>query len=66
VTFNVNDDDCCCFYKQLLDIIQSTTTAESDLLAAMTVYSVAPDIDIFNAIIRRRNLRKDHKGARVS
>ena len=52
-------------FSQLLDVLSSTSEAESDLLASMKLHDVRPDVDLFNAIIRRRNLRKDYRAAKV-
>ena len=53
-------------FTQLLDAIPSCRDAESDLLAVMSVHEVKPDVDFFNLLIRKRNLREDYNGARVS
>ena len=52
-------------FTQLLDAIPSSRNAEADLLAAMSVSGVTPDVDFFNALIRKRNMRRDYRDARV-
>jgi len=53
-------------FTQLLDAIPSSRDAETDLLAVMSVHEVKPDVDFFNLLIRKRNLREDYSGASVS
>ena len=53
-------------FTQLLEAIPSSRDAETDLLAVMSVHEVKPDVDFFNLLIRKRNLRDDYSGARVS
>ena len=52
-------------FTQLLDAIPSSRNAEADLLAAMSGSGVSPDVDFFNALIRKRNMRRDYRDARV-
>lgn len=53
-------------FTQLLDNIPNTTTAEGHLLAALKRYEVAPDLDFFNMLIRKRSFRFDYEAAKVS
>lgn len=53
-------------FTQLLDVIPSSRGAEDDLFAAMSVNKIKPDVDFFNLLIRKRNLRKDYSGGKVS
>jgi hypothetical protein len=52
-------------FSLLVDLVPSTRVAENDLLSAMTLQGVRPDVDFFAILIRKRNLRKDYSGARV-
>ena len=52
-------------FTQLLEAIPSSRNAEADLLAAMSASGVKPDVDFFNALIRKRNMRRDYRDARV-
>ena len=52
-------------FTMLLELIPWNSAAENDLVTAMSQSNVKPDIDFCNFIIRRRNLRKDYKGAKV-
>jgi len=53
-------------FSLLLELIPSSRDAENDLMSAMTLQGVRPDVDFFSMMIRKRNLRRDYAGARVS
>lgn len=50
----------------LLDIIPNTTSAENLLIKTANEKKVELDIDFYNMLIKRRNLRLDYKAAKVN
>jgi len=52
-------------FSLLLDTMPSSLEAENDLLSAMNFYNVKADVDFYNMLIRKRNLRRDFTGAYV-
>jgi pentatricopeptide repeat domain-containing protein 1 len=52
-------------FTQFLDLIPSNVDSEMDLLVMMNINNVKPDVDFFNLLIRKRNLRHDRIHARV-
>lgn len=52
-------------FSLLLELIPSSRAVENDLVSAMTLHGVPPDVDFFAMLIRKRNLRRDYSGARV-
>ena len=53
-------------FSLLLELMPFSLEAENHLLSKMNYYNVEADVDFYNMLIRRRNLRKDFAGARVS
>lgn len=53
-------------FSLLLDVIESTTDAENDLIQKMRYMRVRADTDFFNLLMKRRILRKDYDGAKVN
>lgn len=52
-------------FSLLLDVMPLSSEAETDLLSAMDFYDVQADVDFYNMLIRKRNLRRDFAGAYV-
>lgn len=52
-------------FSLLLDTMPFSLDAEMDLLSAMNYYNVEADVDFYNMLIRKRNLRGDFAGAYV-
>ena len=52
-------------FTQMIDLIPSNLKAEQNLLTALEKYDVKPDVDFFNLLIRKRNLRRDYIHAKV-
>lgn len=52
-------------FTQLLDSIPHTYEAEKELLQKMRSIGVRVDVDFFNMLMKRRNIRLDYDGARV-
>ena len=50
----------------LTELIPHSTAAEKELMVAMETVGVKGDIDFYNGLIRRRAIRRDIKGAKVS
>jgi len=53
-------------FSLLLEVMPLSPEAETDLLSAMDFYDVQADVDFYNMLIRKRNLRRDLAGAYVS
>lgn len=51
--------------SQLVNAIPSNAQAEKELIQVLNSQSIQPDVDFFNMLIRKRNLRKDYDGAKV-
>jgi len=52
-------------FSLLLDMMPLSLDAETDLLSAMNFYNVQADVDFYNMLIRKKNLRGDFAGANV-
>jgi len=52
-------------FSMLLELMPLSLDSETDLLSAMRKYSVQPNIDFYNMLIRKRNHRHDYDGACV-
>ncbi len=52
-------------FTLMLEVIPSNADTERDLINALHAHQVSPDVDFFNALIRKRNLRGDFHGAKV-
>ena len=52
-------------FSQLISVATPTAEAEAELLAAMKSVKVNPDIDLVNALIHKRCMRKDFAAAKV-
>lgn len=53
-------------FTQLLELIPPTYAAEKELLLHMRKYSVRTDVDFFNNLMKKRVIRMDYSGARVT
>lgn len=53
-------------FTLLLDSIPNTVAAENDLLKDLKKSNVKPDVDFYNMLIKRRCMRCDYNGAKVS
>ena len=53
-------------FSQLINVAMPTVEAEEQLLAVMKSFKVKPDIDLINALIHKRCMRKDFAAAKVS
>lgn len=53
-------------FTQLLNCIPGSLAAEQQLLAALKKYNVKPDIDFYNMLMKKRSMRTDYEGAKVS
>uniref|UniRef100_A0A6P7F786 Pentatricopeptide repeat-containing protein 1, mitochondrial n=1 Tax=Diabrotica virgifera virgifera TaxID=50390 RepID=A0A6P7F786_DIAVI len=51
-------------FTQLLDCIPDTVAAEQELLSSMKKFYVKPDLDFFNMLIKKRNMRSDSNAAK--
>ncbi|CAH1282584.1 unnamed protein product [Diabrotica balteata] len=51
-------------FTQLLDCIPDTVAAEQELLIAMRKFNIKPDLDFFNMLIKKRNMRSDNNAAK--
>ncbi|XP_078690946.1 pentatricopeptide repeat-containing protein 1, mitochondrial-like [Branchiostoma floridae x Branchiostoma belcheri] len=52
-------------FCQMLEIIRSNTREETDLMAVMDEHGVKPDRDFYNALIRKRAMRRDMEAAKA-
>ncbi|XP_064618279.1 pentatricopeptide repeat-containing protein 1, mitochondrial-like [Liolophura sinensis] len=50
--------------SQLVSAIPSNVQAEKELIHVLESQNIQPDVDFFNMLIRKRNLRKDYDRAR--
>lgn len=53
-------------FTQLLELIPPTYAAEKELLMHMRKYGVRTDVDFFNNLMKKRVIRMDYSGARVT
>ncbi|XP_047113350.1 pentatricopeptide repeat-containing protein 1, mitochondrial [Schistocerca piceifrons] len=51
-------------FTLLLDCTPQTLTAEHELMTTMKKSGIKPDIDFYNMLIRRRNVRADYKAGK--
>ncbi|CAH1273194.1 PTCD1 [Branchiostoma lanceolatum] len=52
-------------FCQMLETISPNTREETDLMAAMDEHGVKPDRDFYNALIRKRAMRRDMEAAKA-
>ncbi|XP_035695568.1 pentatricopeptide repeat-containing protein 1, mitochondrial-like [Branchiostoma floridae] len=52
-------------FCQMLEIIRPNTREETDLMVAMDEHGVKPDRDFYNALIRKRAMRRDMEAAKA-
>lgn len=53
-------------FTQLLDCIPDSLAAEQELMADLKKHKLKPDIDFYNLLMKKRSMRADYEGAKVS